>query len=93
MLNVIFARMENQAVSISVSLSGNYLLKANQLERFVLSLLKLFGFSNLSTLGKNKNLVSDIFLLVFYTDIGGKCGVWGWGWCTVLKLLIVVCYI
>lgn len=93
MLNVIFARMENQAVSISVSLFGNYLLKANQLERFVLSLLKLFGFSNLSTLGKNKNLVSDIFLLVFYTDIGGKCGVWGRGWCTVLKLLIVVCYI
>lgn len=93
MLNVIFARMENQAVSISVSLSGNYLLKANQLERFVLSLLKLFGFSNLSALGKNKNLVSDIFLLVFYTDIGGKCGVWGRGWCTVLKLLIVVCYI
>lgn len=93
MLNVIFARMENQAVSISVSLSGNYLLKANQLERFVLSLLKLFGFSNLSTLGKNKNLVSDIFLFVFYTDIGGKCGVWQRGWCTVLKLLVVVCYI
>lgn len=63
MLNVIFARMENQAVSISVSLSRNQLLKANQLERFVSSLLTLFGFSNLGTLGKN--LVSDIFLLVF----------------------------
>lgn len=63
MLNVIFARMENQAVSISVFLSRNQLLKPNQLERFV-SLLTLFGFSNLGTLGRN--LVSDI-LLVFCT--------------------------
>lgn len=81
--------------------SGEYLgifiwklpLESKPAWEIVLSLLKLFGFSNLSTLGKNKNLVSDIFLLVFYTDIGGKCGVWGRGWCTVLKLLIVVCYI
>uniref|UniRef100_A0A8U8BTM6 Uncharacterized protein n=1 Tax=Geospiza parvula TaxID=87175 RepID=A0A8U8BTM6_GEOPR len=35
MLNVIFARMENQAVSISVSLFRNYLLKANQLETYI----------------------------------------------------------
>uniref|UniRef100_A0A8C5X0Z4 ADP ribosylation factor guanine nucleotide exchange factor 1 n=1 Tax=Malurus cyaneus samueli TaxID=2593467 RepID=A0A8C5X0Z4_9PASS len=42
MLNVIFARMENQAVSILVFFSRSYLLKANQVERFVSSLLKLF---------------------------------------------------
>lgn len=65
MLNVIFARMENQAVSISVSLFRNFLLKANQLENICFIIIRLFGFSNLGTLGKKKNLVSDIFLLVF----------------------------
>lgn len=66
MLNVIFARMENQAVSISVSLYRNYLLKANHLERFVLSLLlKLLGFPSLCTSEEKKVWYFTLFFLCF----------------------------